>query len=302
MAANLAPPHRLTEPRTLKQVRNLQGHRWAALMRHLRERSSYRDVLRVVESKRSPGTAWYLEIDREVLSELGRTLYYIDTTSGTTGSPKSRYVSIPDDGFDLQMLQRTLQYAGIRSSDVVLVLDIGDLNLYSMFRKVLPRQSVVFWGLRPPFEPSIAKALREVQPTIVFAFGNLLSRGAKQLQRYHLQHRRLRRLLYTGEVLQSAAVELFHKIRLECFGIYSSIELGFIGAECGAHDGMHIWEDVLRVNVTDTGETRRRVFKRQASTVRHGVFSATTLLGRAKPALEYSTGDVVWYTRKRCAC
>ena len=302
MAASLDSPGPLVEPRTLRQVHDLQQRRWAALVRHLRQRPSYRGVLSAVESNRSPGKAWYRNIDRRALLELGRALYYIDTSSGTTGSPKSRYVSIGDDRIDLRLLRRTLQYAGIRSNDVVLVLDIGDLNLYSMVRRssrvnpsssggcvhhldqLLPRPCVRL--NRPSCLPSATSSAGAPSNS------NCINRGLGDCAASCIRVRHCNRQPWTCSTESDSSAS----------GSDSSIELGFIGAECHAHDGMHIWEDVFRISLTRTRRTTRRIFKRQESDVRHGVFSATALLARAKPALRYSTGDAVWYTRQRCAC
>jgi phenylacetate-CoA ligase len=242
---------------------------------------------------------WYGRINRECLS--GSQLYYLDSTSGTTGSPKHRYVSLNDDRRDVAMLRRCLRTAALRPRDRVAVLDVGDLSLYSMFRKALPAgRGVYFGGVAPPFEHSAAKVLNACQPDVLFGFGSVLTRSASAIEKY-ARTGKLRSVIYTGDPLPDGVRRGFSSLNVDVRSLYSSIELGFAAMECRMHDGMHLWTDQIGIHLRNVSTVTRQIFRRSRETV-VGDLAASTFWYEAKPAVVYRTGDVVYYTDTRCAC
>jgi phenylacetate-CoA ligase len=68
--------------------------------------------------------------------------------------------------------------------------------------------------------------------------------------------------------------------------VYGMTEVGGIGSECFAHDGLHTWEDALYLEVVDpeTGEV--------LGPGERGELVVTTLRRRAQPLIRYRTGDM----------
>jgi phenylacetate-CoA ligase len=129
-----------------------------------------------------------------------------------------------------------------------------------------------------------------------------LMRGFSALQRHVARKSNLRAIVYTGEHLDERLREyLSARYRIESFSLYSSIELGFVGAECEAHDGDHIWADAIVPHIAEVRGLPDITFKQSGDLVR-GRFGATQLLHEGSPALLYDTGDLVCFTPSRCQC
>ena len=79
----------------------------------------------------------------------------------------------------------------------------------------------------------------------------------------------------------------------EVFNVFGMSEAGLMGAEGGAHDGMHIWSDMFFIEVVDpdTGEMRLDG--------EEGHLCQTPLwTGHATPFLRWNAGDIVEYIDK----
>jgi len=281
-----------------QQIRFAQVPAYRPLLRSPRDWSALRQSTLINGEAYGKSHSAFLKLSREGLA-------YVDITSGTTGPPKMRFVTDQDDAIDKRLLARSFCAFGIRKSDRVLFVDVGDLNLFAIGSKALSdlgNDRSVFHAVRLPFAKSFQEAFRVFNPDVLFTIPSVLMRGFDAL-REHLQGRsRLRSIIYTGEHLQDKIRHyLWKSHRVEVFSLYSSIELGFIGAECEQHDGDHLWADALLPHIAGATKVRQKVFKREANVLR-GIFGATQLLHEGSPAFMYQTGDVVYFTDAPCAC
>jgi phenylacetate-coenzyme A ligase PaaK-like adenylate-forming protein len=226
----------------------------------------------------------------------GNALAYVDVTSGTTGAPKMRFVTDGDDAIDIRLLARSFCSFGVRQSDRVLFADVGDLNLFAIGSKALSslgNDRAVFYGARLPFAQSFREAFRIFDPDVLFTIPSVLMRGFAALREHLQSSSRLRSIIYTGEHFDDKIRHyLSDSYGIEVFSLYSSIELGFIGAECRQHDGDHVWADALMPHIAGATTVQQTVFRRQGKVLR-GLFGATQLLHEGSPTFMYQTGDIV---------
>ncbi|MEA5074125.1 MAG: AMP-binding protein [Eubacterium aggregans] len=82
-----------------------------------------------------------------------------------------------------------------------------------------------------------------------------------------------------------------------CFNHYAMMETGCAGAvECGSHQGMHIWEGGLLLEVVDPCTLNPLPDGVQ------GELLITTLVRQIQPLLRYRTGDLGRMTHHPCSC
>jgi phenylacetate-CoA ligase len=84
--------------------------------------------------------------------------------------------------------------------------------------------------------------------------------------------------------------------RVDCFESAGASEVGYLGQECWAHQGLHVPEDYLLVDVLDpsSGEP--------VGPGEHGELCITHLRRQGMPLVRYCIGDVTSYEDDTCGC
>jgi putative adenylate-forming enzyme len=232
---------------------------------------------------------------------LGR--YVINVTSGSSGKPgvfvydRSEWAAILAAGYsrlrDWEGMKLSLQHR-------TRIASIASTSPYHMSAQ---GGSTVQKLLMPELQlaasdpvPAIVDRLNGWQPqllTVYASMGRILAE--EQVAR------RLRiapRLVIVGsEVLTQETRRLMVEAWGErIFNNYACTEAGGIATECAEHRGMHVWEDLLIVEVVD-GDNRP---------VPPGVFGGklliTALFKRAQPLIRYQVEDSVRLAAESCPC
>lgn len=250
--------------------------------------------------------ATYVSIDADARREIDRKLYYLETTSGTTSLPKSRYATYEDDLLDQHLVARSFATFEVTPQDRVLTVDLGELNFYALMTKGMAKLGIydsLFYSARKPFGRSMREALAS-RPDVLLTVPSVLMRSFTSFVESLKEAPCVRKLIYYAEPLDSSIQEyLYRELGIECFSLYSSIELGMIGAECTAHKGVHVWADSLLPALKDAVPVQRTSFQDGVEeSVLQGSLGVTTLRHRGKPTLAYLLGDKVQYTSEPCAC
>lgn len=247
----------------------------------------------------------YAKIDTEVLNRLDHRLFYIDSTSGSTGTPKSRYCAIEDDLHDTLLATRAFSSFGVKPEDRVLLYDLGDLTFYTQFTKAMQDIGIknsFFYSARHDFVKSMEEAML-LDPTIIITLPSLLLRSFSQFTEILRQKCTVKKLIYFGEGLDSSIENYLNvNFNIECYSLYGSTDVGWLGAECEAHDGIHLFADSVLVNIENEFDTTSEPFKNCSEKVTEGEISFTSLFQIGKPNLRYKNGDRVLYTESICPC
>lgn len=263
------------------------------------------ELLRRFSSVGFTDAAAYVSTDGSALRLIDRSLYYLETTSGTTSVPKSRYVNWEDDMLDQELVARSFCAFDVKPDDRVLTIDLGELNFHALITKGIARLGIydsVFYSARRPFGDSMKEAL-SCSPDVLVTTPSILLRSLPGLAESLNATRSLRKLVYYCEPLDTRLQHyLSDHFGIESFSLYSAIETGIIGAECGAHNGIHVWADVLLPTISEAVPIQSEIFRTEGYQVFEGALGLTTLMHRGKPTLAYLLGDRVQYTAAPCDC
>jgi phenylacetate-CoA ligase len=276
-----------------------------AQLEQAHEHLSDAELLRRFSSIDFTDAAAYVSIDACALREIGKSLYYLETTSGTTAVPKARYATHTDDLVDQRLVARSFAAFEITPRDRVLTVDLGELNFYALMTKGMGELGIydsLFYSARSPFGYSMQEAL-SCQPDVLLTVPSILVRSLKGFVESLKATPSVKKLIYYAEPLDWKLKQYLQKeLGIETFSLYSSIELGMIGAECTAHDGIHMWADALFPALKDAVSIKRKAFRHSARPVLQGSLGLTTLMHTGKPTLAYLLGDTVQHTDAPCPC
>lgn len=267
--------------------------------------ASDEEILARFRSAGFTGSAAYVAIDAQALRTLDKRLFFMETTSGTTAAPKSRYATREDDLIDQRLLARSFAAFGITSSQRVLTVDLGELNMYALMTKALADLGVydsLFYCARKDFSRSMKEALA-CRPDVLITVPSVLARSLSEFFDSLSAIPSLKKLIYYAEPLDEKIQQhLLKEFGIESFSMYSSIECGIIGAECEAHDGIHVWADCILPGLNDPSPAKKAAFKNFGDDTLEGALGLTTMMYTGKPTLAYLNGDEVQHTEASCVC
>jgi len=140
----------------------------------------------------------------------------------------------------------------------------------------------------------VIAAAAEWQPDFIIAYTTSALLVARSLGAHKLG--RLRGVQVTAELLTPTVRAAIEEILgTPVFNRYGCREVGNIAHECGAHDGLHVFEDSHLVEILDD----------DGNPVADGVpgrIVMTNFASRATPFIRYDLGDIGRLRRGRCAC
>ncbi len=239
----------------------------------------------------------YIRLEREVFSNVCHQRFLTDLTTGTTGQRKTRFVTSRDDEAEALLCERFFRQAGISSDDSILALDIDGADIYLFYGQVLQELGVrhfLFGSVPSDFSESV-KPLLHTDPSTLITVPTLLSRllplVTDGLARGRLRH--LKRVIYLGESMPVwLRVHLEKILGLEVFSFYGSTEIGSVGGECKAHNGIHIYHDAVIPTLLNP----------TVGPYQSGEVVWTTLHFSDHPLVKYATRDYVTVSSDVCEC
>ena len=227
---------------------------------------------------------------------VGSRIIDMETSSGTTGGRKRRFISYADDILETEFLAELFKVCGISRPDRVACLDTDPLTLMISFTKALDQLGVeeaYCYCAGTDFDESL-EALPKLDPSVLITVPSVIERCFPALARRYasMESPRLRAAVYVGEPLADhtrAALE--STFGVEVFGYYGASETSALGIECSAHDGVHLFTDRNLIEMLPDvpgGST--------------GEIVVTTLRLGTMPLLRYPLGDVIELRPGACLC
>ena len=172
----------------------------------------------------------------------------METSSGTTGVRKKRFISYEDDQNDHDFMAELFRVAGITERDRVACLDTDPVYLMVSFARALDRlgvdESYVYSVGRD--QGQTLDALVRLDPTAIFAVPSMFERCWPSLRRLYDEAGRgsLSKVVFLGErVPHRLRAQLESKHGVEVFSYYGAAETSSLGIECTAHTGIHLYTD-----------------------------------------------------------
>ncbi len=226
-------------------------------------------------------------------SSIGRSIVDTETSSGSAGGQKVRFITHSDNVAEHEFLAYLLSVAGIGERDRVACVDTDPAAVMVSFPRAcetLGTREAYCVSVGANFE-DCARLLARLEPTALVSVPSIIRRLLGGMRRNPV--RSIHSIIYIGEGMSArerAIVE--DELGAEVFSYYGTSETSAIGIECRSHAGVHLMSS-------------RHVF--ELDTRRHdrdgeGDLIATTLEQRGLPLLRYRLGDLVRVLPGRCAC
>ena len=242
-------------------------------------------------------------LEAEELNELaaeslarGEHIIDMETSSGTTGARKRRFISHEDDASETEFLARLFKVCGLDSTSRVACLDTDPLTLMASFTKalhIIGVEEAYMYCVGSDFHEMLVN-LPRLDPTVIITVPSIIEGGFEALK-YEYARRPgsgLNKIIFVGEPLSAHTRDILESdLGVEIFGYYGASETSALGIECGAHNGIHLFTDHnLAEVVTDRLDSNE------------GELVVTTLRQRAFPLLRYTLRDRVAVVSGPCSC
>ena len=208
---------------------------------------SHDDPLTVLERLPIIGADTLAKVSEESLTVIDE-IVDMETSSGTTGVRKKRFISYQDDQNDHEFMAELFRVAGVTEHDRVACLDTDPVYLMVSFARALD-----LLGVNEAYVYSIGRdqgqtlgALVRLDPTAIFAVPSMFERFWPSLRRlYDAQgSSSLSKVVFLGErVSHQLRTQLESEHGIEVFSYYGAAETSSLGIECQAHTGIHLYTD-----------------------------------------------------------
>lgn len=228
---------------------------------------------------------------------------FISSSSGSTGAPTASPFSKRDFDEFQDIQSRLFWQAGMRPTDRYIhalnfslfvggpdVIGAQNLGALCIWAGTLPADRLLF-------------IIQQYQPTVIWttpSYAWYLGETARQKGINPATDLAINKIIVAGEpggsipATREAIEALWDAKVFDFYGI--SDIFGACGAQCEAHDGLHIAEDQMLVEVVD--ETTGLPVKEGE----RGEMLLTTLRKEIRPMIRFRTGDIVTYTNQKCSC
>jgi len=161
-----------------------------------------------------------------------------------------------------------------------------------MKERLYSRRLKIFSGrLNDKMLAEHADMLRRFKPQIIRAFPGALNMLAEYLESKGEKIPQIRSIISVGESLHESQREIFQRVfRAEVFNCYVSRECGNIACECEAHQGLHITEELLYVEIRGNNQDE------------YGKILITDLWNMGMPFIRYEIQDAARWETRDCTC
>jgi len=236
---------------------------------------------------------WYELISDEVNPKTVK----VRQTGGTTGEPLRIAYDPLNTAYELEAFRRGLGFSGYRQGEKIVKLFGGSLGLApeSKWGKIKARLSGEIF--LPAFELSrqnvkqyvdVVQKVRFLRgyASAVYLLAMLMEEAGLRL--------RLQAVFPTAEILYDHWRELIVERLGPVFEYYGGGELNSIAFECECHQGLHIAEEHVFLEILREEE--------KVPDGEMGAVTLTTLQNYTMPLIRYQNGDVAVLDSKPCAC
>lgn len=226
------------------------------------------------------------------------------STSGTTGTPTKFVKSKKSYSIELAALMRNHKWLGMNPGGRHMII-WGNSYDVKKSEQFFSRIKNWFWGRRyiPAYELSdenMDKYIRQInkfRPVILEGYSNALYLLAEYIKNNNLTVFSPKSILSTaGKLLPYERVMIEEVFKTKIYERYGSREICVIATECSHHEGMHINEDLVIVEILDP-KTLKPVKDGET-----GEIYITDLNNYAMPLIRYKIGDMGAFSRKKCTC
>lgn len=132
---------------------------------------------------------------------------------------------------------------------------------------------------------------KRFRPQIVRAFPGALQRFAEYVEQTGQAIPAVKSIISVGESLHESQKEIFKRVfGADVFNCYVSRECGNIACECSLHDGLHIAEELLYLEISKNDKSD------------YGNILITDLWNMGMPFIRYQIQDAARWVETKCPC
>lgn len=218
-----------------------------------------------------------------------------ETSSGTTGQRKIRYISYEDDLREHEFLGELFRVTGISETDRVACVDTDPVNLMVSIAKAFD-----LLGVTEAYCISVGTEFTRMVQTIKCLEPSILVSVPSIIQQYisavhdsfkSTDYFPFSKVIYIGEAMQNSTRQHLARSGIEAYGYYGSSETSALGIECAAHDGIHIIQERNIIELLPLNDNSNI-----------GEAIVTTLNQFGHPLLRYRLGDHIQPITGKCSC
>jgi phenylacetate-CoA ligase len=299
-----------------EELKRLQKRKLKALLRHAYENVPYYhrilrnsgfrpanfnsldDMQRIPILKRS---SLGLKPEEMLAQNLGKRQIVVCATSGTTATPLRFYQRKTEVPWHVAAELRGYGWAGYRPGDkcvhvrrvrpgCVLNRPVERLRRLTLRSKLLNTLNLSEKTLA-----SFTSTLQKFQPDYVLGAAGSTNILATFLLQNGTRNMHLRGVFTYGQMLFPHYRRTIEKaFNCKVFDCYASTEVPQIASQCGNHEGHHVTEESVLVEIEKDGEA--------AAPGEEGKVLITSLNGYATPFIRYDVGDTGRMLRDECSC
>ena len=215
-----------------------------------------------------------------------------ETSSGTAGSRKIRFITHDDNVAEHKFLAKLLAVAGVNQSDRVACVDTDPAAVMVSFPwacEILGTVESYCISTGTSFEDTLP-LLARLRPTVLISVPSIMQRLLEECSSMSMSS--VDRVIYIGEGMsERTRQQISDGFGAEVYSYYGTSETSAIGIECCAHNGVHLMSS-RHVFELDTEGHRGSV----------GELIVTTLEQRGLPLLRYRVGDLIRPLEGSCGC
>ena len=238
-------------------------------------------------------------IDRREIAE-------IVTTSGTSGEPVSIYMHQADLKRLGENEKASFELVGAQAGDLFQLMTTTDKQFMAGMAYYLGTQALGAGIVRiGPGVPQLQwKAILNYEPKFIIAVPSFLVALIAYARQHNIDVNKtsVKAAICIGEPIREDDLQLNilgkriqQDWNIELYSTYASTEMAAAFTECSAHNGGHLNEDLIHLEVLDENGD-------EVASGESGEIVITTLGIKGTPLLRYKTGDVAKVYREKCGC
>lgn len=222
-------------------------------------------------------------------------------TGGSTGEPMHFYYDIGSLNYNRPAIFRNLEWAGLEQGDKHVVMSGSHFDytqaqktIYKLRDKILRCKKMTSTSLDNKKLYKYARELRNWKPKVLWGYASAIYLFAEFLRKEKITDIKLNSVITSSETLFPAWRESIEAaFHTKVFDLYGGREL-FIAGECKRHEGYHICDECLYVEVVRGGV--------KAPEGEMGKLLITDLNNYGFPLIRYEIGDIGTKSLRSCSC
>jgi phenylacetate-CoA ligase len=228
------------------------------------------------------------------------------TTSGTIGEPVTFFLTEKDLRRLEENEKQSMITAGCSENDVFQLMTTVDKRFMAGLAYILGVRKLGAGMVRVgPGTPFLQwDSIQRFKPTVLIAIPSFIHTLIEYAKQNEIDYKNssVKKIICIGEPIRQddfSLNQIGNKIisdwEVELISTYASTEMGAAFTECSSHNGGHLQEDLIYLEVVD--ETGKLVKSGES-----GEVVVTTLDVEGMPLIRFKTGDICTVHFEKCSC